>query len=69
MTPQPKPDEQPFAVVFESLRAAQAARPETALIRLMMIADEAEPEWEQFDELRRLSESMVEPEARTLPAS
>lgn len=69
MTPQATKEDQPFAVVFETLRAAQTLAPETVMVRLMKIVGEDEPEWEKIDELRRLSESMAEPELRTYTIS
>lgn len=70
MTPKPTKDEGPFAVVFESLRVADVLVSESAQIRLLKLApDDDSAEWEKIDELRRLSESMAEPELRTYTIS
>lgn len=69
MTPKPTKDEGPFAVVFESLRAADVLVSESAQIRLLKLVPDDDAEWEKIDELRRLSESMAEPELRTYTIS
>ena len=69
MNEKPKEEEEPFAVVFDSLRAFQATDTGAAIVRVMTLTGDEEPAREALDELRRLSESMQEPELRTYTVS
>jgi len=69
MMPRTDKDEQRFALVFESLKAAQEQAPEGSLVRLMTVPVADDQTWEKIDELRRLAESISEPEMRTYTAS
>ncbi|MEM7305044.1 MAG: hypothetical protein AAF682_00165 [Planctomycetota bacterium] len=67
MNPQlPPTDDGPFSIVFEALKAAEE---ESTPIRLMKVSLDEGSDLEEIDELRRLSESLSEPEAKTYTAS